>query len=131
MTDTLLFLHLLSAAALFSGIVAFSAIALGADVDLGAMRPFVALWQVGLVGVVLFGLALAIDIDGYEPWDAWVLIAIALWLAAGGTGDKLPAAYREAGGQAAAIPDAVKRLHWISVAVVVLLLADMVWKPWA
>ena len=51
-----------------------------------------------MVGVFLLGIALAIDIDGYEIWSAWVLIAIALWLTIGGFGDKLPAAYKEAGG---------------------------------
>jgi hypothetical protein len=128
-TDTLLFLHLLSAASLFAALVCFSAVALGARLPLGVVRALLEFWHVGLVGVFLFGLALAIDIDGYDPWDVWVLIAIGLWLAAGGAGEKLPAAYKENGGQVP-IPPAVVRTHWISVVVVVLLLADMVWKPW-
>ena len=60
------------------------------------MRIYLALWHIGLVGVFLLGLALAIDIDGYEIWSAWVLIAIALWMTVGGFGDRLPAAYKEA-----------------------------------
>ena len=129
MTDTLLFLHLLSAASLFAALVCFSAVALGARLPLGVVRALLAFWHVGLVGVFLFGLALAIDIDDYDPWDVWVLIAIGLWLAAGGMGEKLPAAYKESGGQVP-VPPAVVRTHWISVVAVVLLLADMVWKPW-
>ena len=131
MTDALLFLHLLSAAALVTGIVAFSALVLGARLELGAVRGFLALFHAGLVGVLVFGVALAIDIDGYDPWSAWVLIAIGLWLAAGGLGEKVPTAYREAGGERGAIPAAAVRAHWIHVGVVILLLADMIWKPWA
>ena len=46
------------------------------------------------------------------------------------SGDKVPAVYRESGG-GAAIPADVARIHWIHVAVVLLLLADMIGKPWA
>jgi hypothetical protein len=131
MTDTLLFLHLLSAASLFAGVVAYSAVVLGADVEPATMRIFTTLSRVGLVGVLVFGLALAIDLDAYHPWDGWVLIAIVLWLGAGGTGDRVAAAYRESGGEWASVPRDIARTHWIHVALVVLLLADMIWKPWA
>ncbi len=130
MTDAFLFFHLLTAASLVTAVVCFSAVILGAQLPLGVVRSFLPFWHVGLVGVFVFGLALAIDIDDYDPWDVWVLIAIGLWLAAGGTGDKVPAAYKEAGGDPAAIPASVARTHWISVVAVLLLLADMVWKPW-
>ena len=131
MTDTLLFLHLLSAASLFAAIVAFTSLVLGARMELGVVRISLTLWYIGLVGVFIFGLALAFDIDAYDPWDGWVLIAIALWLFAGWSGDKVPGAYREAGEAGAVIPGNAVMIHWISVAVVVLLLADMIWKPWA
>ena len=130
MTDTLLFLHVLSAAALFTGLAAFTALVRGMRLEPGAVRIFAGAWQAGLVGVFIFGLALAFDIDDYDPWDAWILIALGLWLALGGLGDKLVAAYREKGEAAAATPG-VARLHWIAVVLVVLLLADMIWKPWA
>jgi len=129
-TDTLLFLHLVSAASLVAALVCFSAVTLGAQLPLGVVRTLLPFWHVGLVGVFVFGLALSIDIDEYDPWDVWVLIAIGLWLAAGATGDKVPGAYKESGGRVP-IPTAVVRTHWISVFVVLLLLADMVWKPWA
>jgi hypothetical protein len=129
MSDALLFLHLLSATALFAAVFAFSAVALGARMETGPMRVLLELWHVGLVGVILFGIALALDVDGVELWDVWVLIAIALWFAAGGTGEQLPTAHRKAGG--AALPSGAIRAHWITVVLVLLLLADMVWKPWA
>jgi hypothetical protein len=130
-TDTLLFLHLLSAAALFAAIMCVSASVLGAQLQPSVVRPFIVLSQVGLLGVLVFGLVLAIDIDQYDPWDVWVLLAVGLWLVAGGTGDRVARAYRDGGAQAAAVPAEVARAHWIHTAVVVLLLADMVWKPWA
>jgi hypothetical protein len=131
MTDTLLFLHLLSAAALVAAVVAFSAAVLGARLESGVVQSFLGLWRIGLLGVIVFGLALAIDIDDYHPWDAWVLIAIALWLGAGAMGERAPTALKEAGGGGATIPTDAVRAHWIGVALVVLLLADMIWKPWA
>jgi hypothetical protein len=131
MTDALLFLHLLAAAALVTGLVAFTAISLGAAVELSALRVYVILWHVGLVGVFLLGVALAIDIDGYHVWDAWVLIALALWMTVGAFGDKLPGAYKDAGGPGAVLPAGVVRSHWITVVIVLLMLADMIVKPWA
>jgi hypothetical protein len=129
MTDTLLFLHLLSAAALATAVVAFSAVVLGVRLEPPAVRAFLGLFHAGLVGVVLFGIALAIDIDGYHPWDGWVLIALVLWAAVGYTGDKAALAYRD-GGDGALSADA-RRMQWITVVLTVLLLADMIWKPWA
>jgi hypothetical protein len=131
MTDALLFLHLLAAAALVTGLVAFTALSLGAAVELSALRVYVILWHVGLVGVFLLGVALAIDIDGYHVWDAWVLIALALWMTVGAFGDKLPGAYKDAGGPGAVLPAGVVRSHWITVVIVLLMLADMIVKPWA
>ena len=129
MSEALLFLHLLSATALFAGLFVFSAVALGAQMETGAMRFSLALWHAGLVGVIVFGIALALDVDGVELWDAWVLIAIVLWVAAGGAGERLAAAHKEAVG--GALPGNIVRAHWITVVLVLLLLADMVWKPWA
>jgi hypothetical protein len=126
MTDTLLFLHLLSAAAIFCALVAFSAVALGARLDGGTATPFLWLWRFGLLGVLIFGVALALDIDGYQLWDTWILIAFALWFVAGGVGDKVANTTAESG----ALPRDLVARHWLSVFLVVLLLADMVWKPW-
>ena len=127
MTDTLLFVHVLSAAVLFAGLVGLSARVLGAPLDAGALRIYYVLWNAGAAGVLVFGVILAFDIDDYEIWDAWILIAIALWAAAGGVVEKALASYRDTPGP---VPAAAARLHWIGAALIVLLLADMIWKPW-
>lgn len=128
MSDTLLFLHLLSAAVVFSAIATLSAVALGAKLEVGTVMVFQRLWNLGLVGLLVFGVWLAIDLDSYEIWDAWIIIAIVLWAGVGPLGDRLPLAYRDAEG--GDVPARVVRLHWIAMAVVLLLLADMIWKPW-
>ena len=129
MSDTLLFLHLLSAAVVFSAVAVFTAVAVGARIEPKTVATFRILWNAGLVGLLLFGVLLALDLDTYSIWDAWIVIAIVLWLATGPIGDRLPIAYRDREG--AAVPADAVRSHWIAVALVVLLLADMIWKPWA
>lgn len=98
MSDTLLFLHLLSAAAVASALVVLSAVALGASMERGGVLLAFVMWNAGMLGVIVFGIALALDTDDYEIWDAWIAIAIVLWAATGGTGNKLAMAHREAGG---------------------------------
>jgi len=129
-TDALLFLHLLSAATVFAAVAAFTALTLGARMERGTVMLYRVLWNAGLIGALIFGFALALDVEGYSLLDAWVLIAIALWIAVGPIGERTPRAYLEAGGEAA-IPSGAIRAHWLSVAIVVLILADMIWKPWA
>jgi hypothetical protein len=125
-TDTLLFLHLLSAAALFTTLVIMSAVVLGAPADRGLITASKIGSAVGVLGTVVFGIILALDIDGYELWDGWILIAIGLWLVVGEAGRR---AY-EVPPPGQVTPD-MKRWHWITVLFTLLLLADMVWKPWA
>jgi hypothetical protein len=129
-TDTLLFLHLLSAAALFVAVVIFSSYAVGAPVDRATFTAGRIGWIVGAIGVLVFGVWLALRIDGYELWDAWVLIALALWFLSYGAGETAEAGAREAleGGS---LGQRAVAAHWVRTALVLLLLADMVWKPWA
>jgi hypothetical protein len=130
MYHTLLVLHLFSAAALFAALFASGALVFGAQMGTGVLRVSTALVHVGLVGVFVFGVWLAIDADGYELYDGWILIALGLWLAAGYLGDKVFVAYKERGEDASPL-SGVATLYWLNVVVIVLMLADMVWKPWA
>ena len=87
----------LAAFALVSAIVLFSvAIAAGwnRDVPSDVVRIFRvsrlgdALIGIGSVGVLVFGIWLAIDVDGYELWDGWIIAAFVLWLALGAVGSR-------------------------------------------
>jgi hypothetical protein len=129
-TDALLFLHLLSAAMVFAALALFTALVLGARLERGTVTLSRVLWNGGLVGAIVFGIALAIDVDGYEIWDAWILIAIGLWLVVGPIGERGPRAYLDRSDEGA-LPSTYAQTHWLATAIVLLMLADMIWKPWA
>jgi hypothetical protein len=119
--DTLLFLHVLMAFMLGATVVVSSAIVLGSEAPPRTITLSNVLWDVGGLGTLVFGVWLALYVDGYEIWDGWILAAIILWAAATETG-------RRARDLTAA--NAVT-LHWVRTLLVVLLLADMVFKPGA
>jgi hypothetical protein len=134
--DFLLFVHVLSAFFLAATVVVFSGFALGAPATPRAAFIAERLWDVGGLGTLIFGVWLALYVDGYELWDAWVLIALALWFVAFGLQERTYEAMNreEPGGDAALlVPDAaaLARFNALRALVFLLLLADMVWKPWA
>ena len=81
---------------------------------------------IGMAGTLVFGIWLSISLDGYEPWDGWVIAALVLWLLAGGLGDRAGRLSREPGGVQRALV-----LHAVTTLAVVLILIDMIWKPGA
>jgi hypothetical protein len=131
--DFLLFVHVLSAFCLAATIVVYSGFALGAPAT--PRTTFIAerLWDVGGLGTLVFGVWLALYVDGYEIWDAWVLIALALWFVAFGLQRQAYESMNFQTGAAVLAPDAaaLARFNALRALVVLLLLADMVWKPWA
>ena len=103
--DWLLFFHVASAFALVAALVTFWSIAIAArNVDRPAdsvryfkiARPANILIVVGTMGTLIFGIWLAIDASAYQAWDGWVLIALALWFVAAGTGQRGGQTYAEA-----------------------------------
>jgi hypothetical protein len=134
MYDTLLFLHVLFAFALFVTVVASSAYVLGSPLGRAGSHVSNLLWDIGGLGTLVLGVWLALYVDGYGIFDGWVLIAIVLWLAATGVGSQLriaPAAEGGAGVAASAPDPRFARMHWVRTAIVVLLLLDMIYKPGA
>jgi hypothetical protein len=109
----------------------FGYLALRADTDgsVALARLFVVgtvAIQIGIAGTLVFGIWLSISLDGYEPWDGWVIAAIVLWLIAAGTGGRAGTVSRERGGVQQALV-----LHAVSSLAVLLILIDMIWKPGA
>lgn len=123
-TDALLFLHVLAAFLLMGTVVMLSAVALGTPAPARTVSLANLLWDVGGLGTLIFGVWLAFDIDGYGILDFWILAAIVLWAIATELGRRA----KEAVGDARGV---FSRWHWLRVAVVVLLLADMIFKPGA
>ena len=156
--DWLLFLHVASAFALVAALVVYWVIAVaGRNVDRAAdslrffriARPANVLVIVGTVGTLIFGIWLAIYVDGYELWDGWILAALVLWVIAVVTGQRGGVAYAQAQKLAeqwagegrgdepspelqALLQD--RRAMWLNIIsslAVVVLIVDMIYKPGA
>jgi hypothetical protein len=128
--DWLLFLHVLSAFVVVGALAALWALVLatrpptpvlGGEAPMRVGKLAGPLVGVGMTGTLIFGIWLALNVDGYEIWDGWILAALVLWAIAIELGRRV---------RDAAVANAAT-LHWLRTLFVVLLLADMVWKPGA
>ena len=148
--DWMLALHLLAAFSLAAGYVLFSVlVVVGRRAQtLEQTQPLFRLAPVGgplvgagLVLALILGIVLAIDSDDYQLWDLWVLAGIALWLLIGFTGQRTGVYYTETqklaeSGAEAEVLARLRapigpRLHVVTIALIVLILLDMIFKPGA
>jgi hypothetical protein len=123
-------LHVLAAFLLVAGVVVYGVLLLAPSGEAASRAlgpPALALWNVGGLGVLVFGIWLALEVDGYELWDGWIIAAIVLWLIASAAGGRLGAGVREGKG-IAAIDGARVALAIMSLATTALLI-DMIFKP--
>jgi hypothetical protein len=130
--ETLLFLHILTAFAIVATVVVFSAFALGLAADSRVLAVGNVLWAVGGLGVLVFGVWLALYVEGYEIWDGWILGAIVLWAVATELGRRAQAGYVSAaalGEEAVAGARQAALLHWLRSLAVLALLIVMIYKP--
>ena len=125
MYHALLFFHLIAAFLLAVTIVMYSAVALGATSSPRMLFVADRCWDVGGLGTLIFGIWLALNLEQYDFFDFWILLALALWFVATGLGQSVQ---RRVGGEDMA---AVNAMHWIRTIVVIALLVTMVWKPGA
>ena len=152
----LLFLHVLGAFALMGAITLVSIVVVATwraqrpsdIVELAVItRVGGLLVMAGTLMTIVFGVWLAIDLDQYHLWDGWVIAAIVLWAIGSETGRRSADTYRRIGAEAARLTQAgdgarpelgaenrsVRALgmHLASTCAVLLILADMIWKPGA
>jgi hypothetical protein len=131
--DWLLFLHLLAAFLLVAGVAAYGVIVLGGAAGPAARPvlagPALAMWNLGGVGVLVLGIALAIEGDAYQPWDGWILAAIVLWFVASGAGGPLARGVRDE--TAGRDRGRARVLFAVMAVATAMLLLDMVFKPGA
>jgi hypothetical protein len=130
--DWLLFLHVAAAFALVAGIFLYGVVLVGGAGDVARRAlavPALALWNAGGVGVLVLGIALALEVDTYAVWDGWIIAAIVLWFVASAAGGQLSRDVRDVrspldigGGRV--------RLAVMALATL-LLLVDMIYKPGA
>src|SRR6187551_1030512 len=124
MYDWLLFLHLVAAFLLAATIVMYSAVALGAAAPGRTLFIADRCWDVGGLGTLIFGIWLALNLDQYDFFDFWILLALALWFVATGLGQSVQRRFGGDGDD----QRAVIAMHWLRTIVVLALLVTMVWK---
>ena len=157
LNDWLLALHLLSAFSLVGAIIVFwvAIVAIrrsdSPEQVVAAGRLFPAatvVVAIGSLGSIIFGVWLAIALDGVAVWSGWVIIAIVLWAIGTEVGRRSGPFYVAAidrakelvaAGQTA--PDAKLAelgrsqqgllLHSLASVALLLILVDMIWKPGA
>ena len=143
--EVLLFLHLVGAFASVATVVLLTSFLLatrGAG-DVAKAPPVLRvstlarrLWDVGGLLTLVFGVWLALDLDTYSITDAWILIALALWVIAAGAGTRVGMAFDEArnGGESLATvvrSTGVVTLHVVMTVAILALLVVMIYKPGA
>jgi hypothetical protein len=121
----LLFFHLVAAFLLAVTVVMYSAVALGATSSPRMLFVADRCWDVGGLGTLIFGIWLALNLDQYDFFDGWILLALALWFVATGLGQSVQRRVSSEDIRA------VYALHWIRTVVVLALLVTMIWKPGA
>jgi hypothetical protein len=121
----LLFFHLIAAFLLAVTVVMYSAVALGATSSPRMLFVADRCWDVGGLGTLIFGIWLALNLDQYDFFDGWILLALALWFVATGLGQSVQRRISSEDIRA------VYALHWIRTVVVLALLVTMIWKPGA
>jgi hypothetical protein len=102
----------------------------------------------GAILTLGLGIWLAIYLDAYHPWDAWIIAAYVLWLLVAALSRQTAARYTAARERAQELADARHEgqsdellvilrspatlgLQLAAAAAVLLFLADMIFKPWA
>jgi hypothetical protein len=146
----MLALHLISAFAVASSLVLFSVLVLSGR-RMTTLDQTRTLFRVAPVGnllitaglglVLLFGVILAFS-DDFKIWDGWIIAAIVLFAAFGGVGQRSGAYYTdvqklaEGEGNEAEVLARLRAptgamLHLLTVALFVLIVLDMIWKPGA
>jgi hypothetical protein len=132
--EFLLFVHVLSAFFLLVMVVMYSAFAFGGPAPKVGVTLAQVLDGIGGVGTLIFGVWLALYVDGYSIVDGWIIAALVLWAAAAETGRRTHAGMFgvEGGPDGVAVLDRdAIRWHVIRTGLIVLLLADMIFKPGA
>jgi hypothetical protein len=138
--DVLLFLHVLAAFAAVTAVVLLTTVAIGVRGG-GGGAPFLRLsglartiWNVSGLGTLVFGIWLALDVEGYSLLDGWIIAAFVLWLIAGGTGAQVAQAFVSASqgpeGEVSAL-ERTRVLHAVMAVAVAALLVVMIYKPGA
>ena len=127
--EWLLLLHLIGAFAAMGSVVVFSVLMLGGVRVAGPQLTYLGrrLWDVGGALTLIFGVWLALDVDGYGLLDGWILAALVLWAIAAGAGVRLGMAYSEGEPPSGSVVP----MYAVMAMAVTALLVVMIYKPGA
>jgi uncharacterized membrane protein len=128
--EWLLLLHLIGAFAAMGSVVVFSVLMVSGARVAGPQLTYLGrrLWDVGGTLTLVFGVWLALDVDGYGILDGWILTALVLWAIAGGAGIRLGLAYSESEEPPSG---SVVPVYAVMAVAVTALLVVMIYKPGA
>ena len=143
----MLSLHLLAAFSVASALVLYTVLVVSGR-RMATLEQTRTLFRVAPLGTPLIATAvggvLAINSDEFEIWNAWVIIGIVLWALLVAIGQRTGAYYTAVqqlaeGGGDGAEQEVIAQLraptgallHLATLVVFVLLLLDMIFKPWA
>jgi uncharacterized membrane protein len=155
--DWTLALHVLSAFSYVAGMILFWVLIVAvrrADTPEGTIRlaPATKVGNaavgIGAGGTILLGIWLAFSVGNYDIWDFWIIAALVLWIVAAALGRRTGEAYMEGmnkaqelqtGGQTGPNAELLALnqtsngvvLHALASLVVLLIIIDMIWKPFA
>lgn len=126
--DWLLFLHMIGAFAAMGSVVVFSVLLASGGRVAAPELTFLGrrLWDVGGMLTLVFGVWLALDLDQYDFFDGWILLALLLWAVAGAAGIRLGLAFS---GDEPPPPGSVNPLYAVMAVSVTALLVVMIYKP--
>jgi hypothetical protein len=134
--DWLLFLHVLSAFVAVGAMTVLWGLVLGTRAPAPSIDPASAMTigrsagiavGAGMIAALLLGIWLAIDVDGYELWDGWILASIVIWGVGTWAGAKAGREFeRGPEGRQAGI-----RLQAANSVLLLVILVLMIWKPGA
>jgi hypothetical protein len=155
--DWMLALHVLSAFSYVGGMILFWVLIVAvrsADTPEGTIRmaPVSMIGNatvgIGAGGTIVLGIFLAFSVGNYDIWDFWIIAALVLWFVAAALGRRTGETYLQGfnkaqelqtGGQTGSNAEllALNRtsngvvLHALASLVVLLIIIDMIWKPFA
>jgi hypothetical protein len=132
MYDWLLFLHVLSAMIVFVTVAVFSAFAFGATSDGRVLRVGSLAWDISGAGLLIFGIWLALYVDGYSLLDGWILAALVLFAVTTELGRRANVGYEASDGSTIVAPTGNAALwHWLRTIGILAMLVLMIYKPGA
>jgi hypothetical protein len=141
--DFLLFVHVLFAFGLVAAITTFWAVTIATRPERMSLPPAGVmtlgrtagvLVGISALGVLVFGVWLAIYLPEYHPWDGWILGSIVLWAIGTGLGQRSGRLFERAAGagaEAVALRRTGVQLQVVATVAILLVLVLMISKPGA